>query len=327
MLTVIVPIYKVELYIEKCVRSLMEQTVKDDIEFLFINDCTPDKSMDILNDVIKEYPNRQHQIRILHNEHNLGVSNTRKKALDYAKGDYVGWCDSDDWCEPDMFQTLIDESERFTKDIVICNYWMEEENGSIIKCEHEKTDNPKEAIELMMIKNHFPWQLWETIMRKELLIEGFKKIHPTMSGEDCYAAMIAFYYAKSITYVRKTLYHHQIISTSLTQNIVKTREEWDAQMYNTRIIEKLYGNKERYFNGFLNWKIYRKKTYIPVFTSLWDFYTAFPEIERTRPIRYNYSILKKLIYNIICYFFPFYWIVKRKYWKRNKMELFGEDFY
>lgn len=77
-LSIITPIYKVEQYIERCVRSLMEQTMKDNIEFIFINDCTPDNSIQILKQVIKDYPNRKKQIRIVKNDSNLGISEVRK---------------------------------------------------------------------------------------------------------------------------------------------------------------------------------------------------------------------------------------------------------
>ena len=67
--SVIIPIYKVEAYIERCARSLFEQTLKD-IEYIFVNDCTPDRSVEVLKNVIEEYPDRKSQIRILHHKDN-----------------------------------------------------------------------------------------------------------------------------------------------------------------------------------------------------------------------------------------------------------------
>lgn len=321
MLTVIVPIYKVELYIEKCVRSLMEQTVKDDIEFLFINDCTPDRSMDILNDVIKEYPERKEQIAIINNDKNLGIAETRIKALKYAKGDYVGWCDSDDWCEPNMFENLIKGSNHFTKDIVVCDFFMIKK-GKIIECKHGSTDDPKEAVAGLCINDLFPYQLWETIIRKDLIENGFSKIAPTMSGEDCYAEMIAFYHARSIAYVHKTLYHHRILDTSLTNNIVMTKEEWNAQKYNIKYIKNLYGNKTRFREAWLKWEQNRKVTYISTFDSLWEFYLDFPEIEFYSIKRCNKPRIRKVIMLMVFAIYPLYWLQKRKYWKRNRLEMF-----
>ena len=104
--SVIVPVYKVEQYIEKCVRSLMEQTMKEGIEFIFINDCTPDDSMQILESVVGEYPDRADQVVIWNNSSNVGVSESRRKGIELAKGEYIGWCDSDDWCEKEMFEKM-----------------------------------------------------------------------------------------------------------------------------------------------------------------------------------------------------------------------------
>ena len=74
--SVSVPIYNVEKYIEKCVRSLFEQTL-DDIEYIFVNDCTPDKSMDILRRVLVEYPQRQEQVKVIDHKVNKGSATVR----------------------------------------------------------------------------------------------------------------------------------------------------------------------------------------------------------------------------------------------------------
>ena len=82
-ISVIVPIYNVKLYIERCVRSLMEQTLEN-IEFIFVNDCTPDDSMDILHYVLEEYPKRREQIKIIEHETNRGISAVRNTGLKNA---------------------------------------------------------------------------------------------------------------------------------------------------------------------------------------------------------------------------------------------------
>ena len=85
-LSIIIPIYNVEKYIERCARSLMQQTMKEDIEFIFINDCTPDNSMQILKKVIDKHSNRAKQIRIIENTKNIGISEVRKLGVKIAKG-------------------------------------------------------------------------------------------------------------------------------------------------------------------------------------------------------------------------------------------------
>ena len=83
--SVIILVYIVERFFEKCLRSLFEQTL-DNIEYVFINDCTPDNSMLLLNKVLEEYPNRKHQVQIVNHEHN-------KRTWFYAKR----WDESSNW--------------------------------------------------------------------------------------------------------------------------------------------------------------------------------------------------------------------------------------
>lgn len=94
--SVIIPIYRVEPYIERCARSLMEQTMRECIEFIFINDATPDGSMRLLKQVLDDYPARASQIRIINHNENKGIAYTRSEGIKEAKGQYIGWCDSDD---------------------------------------------------------------------------------------------------------------------------------------------------------------------------------------------------------------------------------------
>ena len=96
--SVIIPVYGVEKYIEKCARSLFEQTL-DDIEYLFVDDCTPDKSVDILKHILEEYPHRKSQVVIHRMEQNSGQAVVREWGVKNAKGDFIIHCDSDDWVD------------------------------------------------------------------------------------------------------------------------------------------------------------------------------------------------------------------------------------
>lgn len=107
--SVIIPIYNVEKYIDRCARSLFEQTLED-IEYIFIDDCTPDKSVDILESVLKEYPHRIPQTQIIRLPKNIGAANVRKKGILLATGEYVIQCDSDDWVEKDMYELMYNKA-------------------------------------------------------------------------------------------------------------------------------------------------------------------------------------------------------------------------
>lgn len=103
--SVIIAVYGAEKYIEKCARSLFEQTL-DDIEYIFVDDCTPDKSMDILISVLSDYPNRKNQVKIILNDTNLKQGRTRAVGMKATTGDYLIHCDPDDWVEHNMYELL-----------------------------------------------------------------------------------------------------------------------------------------------------------------------------------------------------------------------------
>ena len=92
--SVLVPVYGVEKYIERCARSLFEQTL-DDMECIFVDDCTPDDSMQVLVKILSEYPRRKEQVKIIHHETNQGLPAARQSGLKIATGEYIAHCDSD----------------------------------------------------------------------------------------------------------------------------------------------------------------------------------------------------------------------------------------
>ena len=118
--SVIIPIYGVEKYIERCARSLFEQTL-DDIEYIFINDCTQDRSIDVLTSVIPEYPSREKQILIITMDKNSGQALVRRRGIEIASGDYIIHCDSDDYIHPEMYRIMYEKAVREGHDIVACD--------------------------------------------------------------------------------------------------------------------------------------------------------------------------------------------------------------
>ena len=113
--SVIVPVYNVENYIEQALNSLLGQTLSD-LEIIAVDDGSSDKSGEILDQYAQEYPQR---IEVLHIQ-NSGAGNARNEGLKRAKGKYIGFLDSDDWVAEDMYETLYNKAEK-GYDIVVCN--------------------------------------------------------------------------------------------------------------------------------------------------------------------------------------------------------------
>ena len=115
--SVCIPVYGVEKYIEKCARTLFEQTLQE-IEYIFVDDCTQDRSMEILQKVLEEYPHRKAQVKIIHHEKNGGLVAARNTALKHVSGEYVIHCDPDDWVELDLYEIMYHEAVAQGADMV-----------------------------------------------------------------------------------------------------------------------------------------------------------------------------------------------------------------
>ena len=118
--SVIIPVYKVEDYIGRCCRGLFSQTLES-IEYIFIDDCSPDRSVSVIEDALSDFPSRKPQVRLLRTERNSGQAAVRALGIREATGEYVIHCDSDDWPEPSMYGKLYSKAKEEDADIVICD--------------------------------------------------------------------------------------------------------------------------------------------------------------------------------------------------------------
>ena len=116
-LSIIVPVYNVEKYLEECVDSLLNQTLQD-LEIFLVDDGSTDRSGEIADRYAREYPDKVHTLHL----NNGGQGRARNAALPMASGDYVGFVDSDDWIERDMYEKLLDRAEKTGADVVVCDF-------------------------------------------------------------------------------------------------------------------------------------------------------------------------------------------------------------
>lgn len=128
-ISVIVPVYKAEAYLHRCVDSLLAQTFRD-FEILLIDDGSPDRSGEICD----EYAKKDKRVRVFHKE-NGGVSSARQCGMDNARGEYTIHADPDDWVDPDMLQELYEKAKAEDADMVICDFYNEEKNKTTYVCQ------------------------------------------------------------------------------------------------------------------------------------------------------------------------------------------------
>lgn len=125
-LSIIVPVYKVEPYLPKCIDSILSQTFTD-FELILIDDGSPDRC----GEICEEYAAKDDRIVVIH-QANKGVSAARNAGLDIAKGKYIGFVDSDDWIEPEMYEKMVSVSKETNTDIVICGSIQRSVSGEFI---------------------------------------------------------------------------------------------------------------------------------------------------------------------------------------------------
>lgn len=222
-ISVIVPIYNVSKFIERCIRSLFEQTLQD-IEYIFVNDCTPDNSMQILANVLEDYPNRKAYVRILNHEKNQGLACSRIDGIKIAKGKYIIHCDSDDWVDTDLYEKLYNKAEETGADITICDFQCEYESGRIPeKIVTNFNCTPREAIENMH-KESFYCMVWRALFKRDFVIQHnlFPLPHVDMWEDTC-VTIPAFYHANKIAKVNDAIYHYLINDQSYSANSARPK--------------------------------------------------------------------------------------------------------
>ena len=142
--TIAVPVYGVEAYVGKCAESLFEQTYSN-LEFLFINDCTPDRSIEVIERVLDRFPDRKKQVRIINQGKNKGCPAARNLAVQLATGDFLFHVDADDYIEKDAVASLVSEQSLDDADLVVANYVIESA-GSTSVVKYCDTSKPKEEM-------------------------------------------------------------------------------------------------------------------------------------------------------------------------------------
>jgi glycosyltransferase involved in cell wall biosynthesis len=167
-ISIIVPVYKVKEYLHNCIDSILKQTFTD-FELILIDDGSPDNCGEICD----EYARKDNRIRVIHKE-NGGQASARNRGLDVARGEYIGFVDSDDWIEPDMYELLYNLCSKNNCDIANCSsiihYQGQEKkiiNGGHPLIIHDRNH----AMRAMLMGELYDEVVWTKLIRKELFNE------------------------------------------------------------------------------------------------------------------------------------------------------------
>lgn len=273
--SVIVPVYGAEKYIERCAGSLFGQTL-DGIEYIFVNDCTPDRSVQVLQDVLADYPQRKDAFTVVNLPKNMGSAIARTTGLCHCHGEYVIQCDSDDWLEADAYEAMYNKAIETDADVVVCDFHStDRQTGTTTPMTH-----PADRLQWIsdMLYGRTSWSLWNKLFKASLFDNPIT--YPTQSmGEDSAIVLQTAYFCQRITYIDRPLYNYYVNPASM----VNTRTE-DARyrkfaeaMDNCRIIEGFYKDKPEYARlaGGLNFLLYFTKSMLlpisgnPKYKEIW----------------------------------------------------------
>lgn len=214
--SIIVPVYCAEHYIEQCVRSLFEQDF-DSIEYIFVDDCSPDNSIEILKTVAQQYPERSQHVHILTHHRNLGSSAARKTGLENATGEYVAQVDSDDWVESDMISSFFNKAKEEDSDIVICDIFKELPNEQVYEASNYVVGREFE----MALSSELSGSLWNKLVRRTLYVDNdLVPLENISIGEDKLLSIKLMFFANKVSYLNRALYHYRLDNrASLTSTI------------------------------------------------------------------------------------------------------------
>lgn len=235
-LSILVPIFNVEKYLDECLNSLAKQTLKD-VEVICINDGSTDGSSNILQRYAKKYTN----FTVI-NKKNSGYGDSMNQGLKKATGEYIGIVESDDFIEPNAFEELYKLATKTSADIVKANYFYHSEAGDEI---HEVVKNQKLNTPLSISDNpsillEEPG-IWSAIYRRDFLSKNKIRFRttPGASYQDTGFHFKSFCAAKRIVYTKKAYLHYR---TDNANSSVKSLEKVNYIVGEYAEIEKYIGN-------------------------------------------------------------------------------------
>ena len=206
--SILVPVYNVSAYIERCAHSLFRQTL-DDVEYIFVDDCTPDDSMAKLEAVLAQYPERAGQVKIVRHERNWGLAVARRTALLAASGEYVCCVDSDDYVDADMAQCMYRRAVDEQADIVVADYWDEYSKQTVLCTDLVSPSMEENRVNVLTCGKEVSPSLWNKLIRRKFWVEANVFAPEGLNyGEDRHVVTRLYYQARKIVKVDAAFYHY-----------------------------------------------------------------------------------------------------------------------
>lgn len=233
LVSIIIPVYKVEAYIERCLTSVMHQTYHDSaIECILVDDCSPDRSISLAQDMISRYHGNI-DFKIIRNDKNRGLSVSRNNGIEYATGKYLFFLDSDDYLKDDCLQILLRIAVMHPDaEMIMGNSLDKRVNAPFI---HYPSKNDYCVLDNNQLLRAFyfeeiPPMAWNALVSHELVIKNRLSFKPGLIHEDnlwaskLYPLVIKFIYVPKVTLIYEdnpsSIMNNIVISNDLEHRIV-----------------------------------------------------------------------------------------------------------
>ena len=204
--SVLVPYYKASAFIARCARAIFEQTYQN-IEYVFVDDCSPDNSIGILENVLLEYPQRKEQVIIIKHERNKGVSAARNTALRNSSGEFAIFVDSDDDMPRDAVEKLV-KKQLVTGAEIVTGQVIRRDGEKVSMIERPHFYNQDDFVE-DMIRPSLNHTLWGRLIRKSLFIEhNIRAKEGVNIGEDMQIMVQLAFYANKCESLWEVVYYY-----------------------------------------------------------------------------------------------------------------------
>lgn len=209
LISVIVTVYKGEKYIKKAIESILDQTLKE-IEIIIVDNKSDDSTVEIVK-ILKEKDSR---IKLIELSENKGPGNARNIGIELSKGEYIAFCDADDWIEKEMLFSMYQENEKY--DVIVCGYSQDTEKeeqvihskkNENLKLEKQGNKEVVKSISALDYQKTFSF-CWNKLYRREIIMKNNIKFSNKLFGEDYDFNLNFFKYAESLKSLNKSYYHY-----------------------------------------------------------------------------------------------------------------------
>jgi len=262
LLSIIIPVYKVEKYISRCLDSILNQTFQD-FEVILVNDSSPDDSIRIA----EEYAHRDIRIRILHNEENSGAGWSRMAGYTNAKGEYITFCDPDDYLPENALEVLYSAITKDGEaDICIGDYQRVFADGSKRKVFENKLNygNDKLSVAKSTLKYEAPHYIWNKIYKAKLFkcseIIAYKNFS---KSSDEFLFFQVLQYCNKVINVNEVVYYYFDNQQSASYNKSNKNAIW-AMTTSLKYIENQYKDEREFKSTLEKWKLNKYAKFIEV---------------------------------------------------------------